>query len=180
MCNYIDSVKKFHETFNHPVNNFKDEIDLKTRKLRIKLIFEELEELSKASDVHEYFHDLCYDTVYDEYQERKSYKKNGNIVDKKEELDGLCDLQVVLSGSVISLGYQDVFESAFSEVQRSNMSKMCRTEQEVLDTQNRYLGESTESYSLKKGDGWIVLRKEDDKILKNKYYSEAQLDKFLE
>ncbi len=39
-------------------------------------------------------------------------------------LDALVDLQYVISGTVLTLGLQDVFDAAFDEVHRSNMSKL--------------------------------------------------------
>jgi hypothetical protein len=124
---------------------------------------------------------LCYNTVFDEYQERNlsSFYHDGNNVDKKEELDGLCDIQVVLSGSILALGYQDVFNEAFEEVHSSNMSKLCNSEQELENTIKYYTNREISVYSHKKGDKWIVMRKEDNKILKNLYYKEANLKKFI-
>lgn len=174
MNDYISKVKEFHETFNHPVNDQKDSIDLKTRQLRVKLLFEELRELSDSSDVRLTFAELCRDNNL-----KFEAFSDGDDVNKKEELDALCDIQYVLSGAVLALGYQDVFDESFDEVQSSNMSKMCHSEKEVDDTTNSYKEKGVESYSIKKGDGWIVLRKEDDKILKNKYYQEANLNQFI-
>lgn len=178
MDKYISSVKEFHETFNHPINDYKNDIPLKTRQLRINLLFEELKELAHASDVLGTFRELCLETI--SMFSKKINLLDGNNVDKKEEIDSLCDLQYVLSGAVLSLGHHENFEEAFDEVQRSNMSKMCHSEQEVQDTINHYKEkDGTEAYFVKKGDGWIILRKDDDKILKNVYYKAAQLEKFV-
>lgn len=189
MNRYLEAVREFHEVFNHPVNNYKNDIPLKLRQLRIKLIFEELEELAKASDCMETFDKLCLASQL-EYGDDKLLKEQdiqGEIfmvssgVNKKEELDALGDLQVVLSGAVLALGYQDVFDEAFEEVQRSNMSKMCHTLEEVEATIKYYKEtRDVESYSIEKDGGWIVLRKDDDKILKNVNYSEANLHQFIQ
>ena len=63
--------------------------------LRRKLIEEELDE---------YFEAAC----------------EGNTV---EVLDALCDLAYILMGTVLVHGMGDVFDEAFAEVHRSNMSK---------------------------------------------------------
>lgn len=63
--------------------------------LRIKLIIEELNELVTAL-------------------------LNG---DKIETLDALCDLEYVLNGAILSLGYSKIFSRAFAEVHRSNLAK---------------------------------------------------------
>ena len=64
--------------------------------LRLQLIQEELAELARG---------MC----------------NGDPV---ECLDALVDLRYVCDGGVLILGLQDVFEEAFDEVHRSNMSKL--------------------------------------------------------
>jgi predicted HAD superfamily Cof-like phosphohydrolase len=67
-----------------------------TMPLRLHLLQEELAELAEAM-------------------------ANGDLV---ATLDALVDLQYVLSGTVLSLGFASVFEQAFKEVHRSNMSKL--------------------------------------------------------
>lgn len=178
MSNYIESVKEFHENFNHPINNYKHDIDIKLRQLRINLLFEELRELVVASDVQATFFNLCNDVVQSELG-NVSISKDGNSVNKKEEIDGLCDIQVILSGTILCLGYQDIFDKSFDEVHRSNMSKMCSNLEEVDLTKQFYLEKGVESYHVEKGDKYIVLRTQDNKILKNVNYSEANLNQFL-
>lgn len=193
MNRYLEAVKEFHENFDHPVNEMSDEIPLELRQLRIKLIFEELEELAVATDCVGTFNNLCTTTALQpdivpvaehdmdtDMIEISDSPKDGDNRDKKEELDALCDEMVVLSGTILAMGYQNVFDEAFEEVQRSNMSKMCINMKEVKDTQQWYLDrDSTESYYIQKDDKYIVLRKSDNKILKNKYYSEADLGKYV-
>lgn len=178
---YINKVKEFHESFDHPINDFKNPIDLKTRQLRVKLLFEELEELATASDVKGTFGELCLGVVesLSNNIENDVDVIDGDNVDKKEEIDALCDIQYVLSGAVLALGYQDVFDDAFEEVQRSNMSKMCRNLDEVEKTKEYYEERGFESHFVEKGDSFIVLRKGDNKVLKNINYSEADLEQFI-
>lgn len=171
---YIESVREFHESFEHPINSHKSDIDLKLRQLRVKLLFEELEELATASDVLSTFNILCSESI-----EKNKDISDGFIVNKKEEIDALCDIQYVLSGAVLVLGYQDIFDEAFNEVHRSNMSKMCGNMNEVLETQAVYSEKGVDSIFIEKGNGFIVLRKEDNKVLKNVNYSEADLERFI-
>lgn len=179
MNTYLEQVKEFHETFNHPVSSFKNDIDLKTRQLRIKLLFEELEELSVASDVKKTFNDLCLEVV-DKADENNWNFEDGSDINKKEELDALADIQYVLSGAVLSLGYQEVFDAAFNEVHSSNMSKACATEQEAILTEQHYLAKSgILSYHIEKDGRYLVFRKSDDKTLKNINYNPANLEQFL-
>lgn len=96
MKEHIQMVADFHNAFKVPVED-EPMIPAKERcELRYKLIREELEEFKKA----------CED---------------GDLV---EVADALTDLQYVVFGSVLEFGLQDKFISLFTEVQRSNMSKL--------------------------------------------------------
>ena len=176
--NYIESVSEFHKTFNHPTHKQTDNVPINLRQLRLKLLFEELEELSVASDLKGTFYSLCCDVVDTGINIQDSIK-DGDSRDKKEELDALCDIQYVLSGAVLSLGYSDIFDDAFNEVQISNMSKKCSNMIEVDKTISDYKEKGVESYWVKKEDSYIILRSGDDKILKNSFYKEADLHKFI-
>ena len=181
MSTYNESVDEFHLAFNHPRNKVEDVISLKIRRQRLNLIFEELEELSQAMDTQEAFASLCA------YSHEK-WKYRGSVIDgdnvnKKEELDALCDIQYVLSGAIISLGHYANFDKAFDDVHTSNMSKMCANLREVDDTVMHYIhvrGESDSNIKYtKKGDKYIVYRVADDKILKNVHYSAVDLTKYI-
>ena len=69
-----------------------------------------------------------------------------------ETLDALCDIQYVLLGAVYRLGFAPVFEEAFDEVQRSNMTKF--------------------------PEG-VVTRRDDGKILKPDSYDKPDLTPFI-
>lgn len=174
MNNYLESVKKFHASFNHPVEESIVDDNLHIRKLRLKLLYEEIEELSHAMGTDDTLHELCKETLLKE--------KNTEVYDKVETLDALCDIQYVLSGAIISMGYKNIFDDAFDEVQRSNMSKMCNSIEEAEDTLNYYKKERGEKLELKvdiKDDGKYIIVREDHKILKNVHYSPADLKKFI-
>lgn len=179
MNKYIEKVKEFHENFGHPVDNYQHDIPMSTRKLRVKLIFEELEELAEASDLRLHFNTLC----------QKTFTKNKDIelvdgenVNKTEELDALGDLQYVLSGGVLAYGYQDVFDDAFDDIHASNMSKACETLEQANDTIEYYRTrekDACECYYVQKDNLYFVYRTGDDKVIKNIYYTEANVGKFL-
>jgi predicted HAD superfamily Cof-like phosphohydrolase len=146
---YIESVKQFHEIFNHPVLNNPTIPSDKRCVLRINLMQEELDEI-------------------------KTGIKNNDI---KEIADGLCDLMYVLSGSILEFGLYEDFNKLFNEVHRSNMSKACSSEEEAILTVEYYLKkDGTIAEYTKKGDKWIVYRKDDNKLLKSINYSKANLD----
>ena len=149
----LTSVAEFHKTFQHPILD-SPQIPSEARcKLRVSLIAEELEELEQAI-------------------------KDKDIV---EIADALCDIQYVLSGAILEFGLKDKFSELFDEVQRSNMSKACKTVEEAEATMKHYLEkDGTESY-FKEVDGlFLVFRKGDDKTLKSVDYSPADLKGILE
>ena len=149
----LTSVAEFHQTFQHPILE-NPQIPSKARTdLRVSLIAEELQELQEAIN-------------------------NNDLV---EVADALCDIQYVLSGAILEFGLKDVFSDLFDEVQRSNMSKACKTVEEAEKTRQHYLDkDGTESY-YKEVDGlFLVFRKSDDKTLKSINYSPANLQPILE
>ena len=174
MSKYLLDVSKFHKTFNHPINDMWSDVDLKYRRLRVSLLFEELEELSRASDVSTTFMSLCEDII-----KKGDCKEDGNNVDKVEELDALCDIQYVLSGAVLTLGHHKNFDKAFQNVQDSNMTKACKTMEEVNGTMEHYKNKGVDSYYVQRGDSFIVLRKGDEKVLKNINYTPASLKQYV-
>jgi predicted HAD superfamily Cof-like phosphohydrolase len=154
--NKIDSLKQvaeFHKTFNAPILET-PQIPSKQRcELRVNLLQEELNELKQAIE-------------------------DGNIV---EVADALADLQYVLSGAVLEFGLGEKFVELFNEVQRSNMSKACNTQQEAIATLAFYKQkDGTEGYYKEVNGRWIVYRNGDDKVLKSVAYSEANLKNIIE
>lgn len=144
----LNSVAEFHKTFKHPILS-SPQIPSEDRcKLRVSLIAEELKELEEAI-------------------------QNKDLV---EVADALCDIQYVLSGAILEFGLGDKFKELFDEVQRSNMSKTCKTMEEAEATQQFYLDkDGTESY-IEESDGhFLVYRKGDNKTLKSVNYSPADL-----
>lgn len=144
----LNLVADFHNTFKHPILS-KPAIPSEDRcKLRVALIAEELKELEVAI--------LEKDIV--------------------EVADALCDIQYVLAGAILEFGLGEKFKALFEEVQRSNMSKACRTEQEAKDTVEHYKKkDGTECYYTKEGDKYLVYRKSDNKTIKSINYSPADL-----
>lgn len=148
----LNQVAEFHKTFNAPILN-EPAIPSKERcELRISLLQEELNELKDAI-------------------------ADNNLV---EIADALCDLQYVLSGAVLEFGLGNKFVKLFDEVQRSNMSKACADQQEADETIEFYKEKGEDAFSEISGEKINVHRKSDHKVLKNKYYSPADLKTILE
>ena len=149
----LNQVAEFHRTFKHPIEPQPTIPSEKRCKLRVSLIAEELKELEEAI--------VANDLV--------------------EVADALCDIQYVLSGAVLEFGLGDKFKTLFDEVQRSNMSKTCKSEEEALATMAHYKKtKGVESYFKKEGDIYLVFRTSDNKTLKSINYSPADLKGILE
>ncbi len=150
--NSLNQVADFHRTFNAPILDTPQIPSEQRCELRVNLLQEELNELSQAI-------------------------KDNDLV---EIADALADLQYVLSGAVLEFGLGDKFVELFNEVQRSNMSKACDTQQEALMTLSHYKKkDGTEGYYKKINGKWLVYRASDDKVLKSINYSPAELKKII-
>ena len=176
----IEQVKDFMDTFNQKVRNKPEMPTPKECSFRLKLGIEEYEEAAEAcgSEVLSEFGLLLY-----KRSEAIRYKVENARESLKPNLvglvDALIDSQYILDGFFITAGMQDIKEEAFLEVHNSNMSKACNNEQEVLNTLDKYKEENVEVITLVKGDKTLILRKEDNKVLKSSAYHPAQLSKFI-
>jgi predicted HAD superfamily Cof-like phosphohydrolase len=92
----IELVAEFHRAFGQPDADVPRVADDKVNDLRISLLDEELEELCTA------------------------LRRRDPIA----ALDALTDLQYVLDGAYLQLGFAHVKDAALAEVHRSNMSKL--------------------------------------------------------
>ena len=147
----LTSLAAFHKTFKHPVLPAPAIPDEKRCKLRVALLAEELSELEVAIRAR----------------------------DLTEVADALCDLQYVLSGAVLEFGLADKFAQLFDEVQRSNMSKACKTVQEAEDTVAHYQEKGVPCFYEEADGHYLVYRTEDRKTLKSIHYSPANLKGIL-
>ena len=88
---------------------------------------------------------------------------------------------VVATGNGVMLhGLKDQFMGAYAEVQASNMSKACKTEDEALQTViKRALEQNEACHHEKVGDYYIVYRTRDRKVMKNINYFRPDLKQFF-
>ena len=148
----LNLVANFHRTFKHPIQPVPIIPEENRCKLRVALLNEELKELEVAI--------LEKDIV--------------GIA------DALCDIQYVLSGAILEFGLGEKFKSLFEEVQRSNMSKACTSEEEAIRTVEHYKSkDATECYYKLEGDKWLVYRTSDNKTIKSIGYSPANLERII-
>ena len=143
----LSQVAEFHKTFKHPILEQATIPSKERSQLRIDLIAEELKELQEAVN-------------------------DANMV---EIADALCDIQYVLSGAILEFGLADKFKALFDEVQRSNMSKACKTIAEAEQTVSHYQNQGVDCHYEKEGELFLVYRREDRKTLKSINYSPADL-----
>lgn len=148
----LNKVADFHIVFNAPVEKLPIIPEPARCNLRISLITEELKELETA------------------------------ILEKNltEIADALCDLQYVLSGTVLEFGLGEKFDDLFNEVHRSNMSKACKTIDEANETVEFYKKMNDIDCFIKEvGALFLVYRSSDHKVMKSINYSVAELANIL-
>ncbi len=123
----IQAVEKFHNSFKIE-NNYSPTTDLSPNdiELRHRLMAEENEEYLEAA-------------------------KNGDLV---EVADALGDMLYILCGTILKHGMQDKIEEVFTEIQRSNMSKLDENGQPIY--------------------------REDGKVMKSKMYFKPNIQAILE
>lgn len=121
---------------------------------------------------------FVYDFILEELEEYKVACETGNIV---EILDALCDITYVSLGNGVMLhGLKDKIQDAYAEVQASNMSKSCETEEEAEETSYRRSGDIGEPCHYEKvGDRYVVYRTRDKKVMKSLNYFRPDLHQFF-
>ena len=151
---FVDEVQEFNETFGKP-NNYEPTIPEKKEWM------------------------FVYDFIQEELAEYKEACERGDIV---EILDALCDITYVSLGNGTMLhGLKSKIWPAYQEVQASNLSKACSSEEEALETVRvRTEEQGEECYFEKVAEGrYIVYRKRDKKVMKSINYFRPDLKQFF-
>ena len=122
--------------------------------------------------------EFVYNFVLEELEEYREACERGDIV---EILDALCDITYVSLGNGAMLhGLKDKIWPAYQEVQASNMSKACKTEDEALQTViKRTIEQGEACHHEKVGEYYIVYRSRDRKVMKNINYFKPNLKQFF-
>ena len=122
---------------------------------------------------------FVYDFILEELEEYKEACERGDIV---EILDALCDITYVSLGNGVMLhGLKDKIWPAYQEVQASNMSKTCSTEEEAIQSvsqRSKEQGEACHFEKIKEGR-YIVYRTRDRKVMKSINYFRPDLIQFF-
>lgn len=121
---------------------------------------------------------FVYNFILEELEEYKHACETGNIV---EVLDALCDITYVSLGNGAMLhGLKDKVWPAYQEVQASNLSKACTSEEEAQETVRVRSAEQEESCHYEQvGKYFIVYRTRDRKVMKNINYFRPDLTQFF-
>jgi len=121
---------------------------------------------------------FVYNFILEELEEYKHACETGNIV---EVLDALCDITYVSLGNGAMLhGLKNKVWPAYQEVQASNLSKACTSEEEAQETVRVRSAEQKEPCHYEQvGKYFIVYRTRDRKVMKNINYFRPDLSKFL-
>lgn len=150
---FVNEVEEFNATFGKP-NNYEPTIPEKKE------------------------WQFVYDFILEELEEYRQACENGDIV---EVLDALCDITYVSLGNGVMLhGLKDKIWPAYGEVQASNMSKSCSTEEEAIQTVSIRTKEQGEPCHFEEVNGrFIVYRSRDRKVMKSVNYFRPNLKKFF-
>ncbi len=121
---------------------------------------------------------FVYDFIREELEEYKEACEKGDIV---EVLDALCDITYVSLGNGAMLhGLKDKILPAYAEVQASNMSKACSTEDEAKKTvEIRSKEQGEDCHYEKVDDKYVVYRSRDKKVMKSINYFKPDLKQFF-
>jgi len=122
--------------------------------------------------------EFVYNFILEELEEYKEACEKGDIV---EVLDALCDITYVATGNGTMLhGLKDKIWPAYREVQASNLSKACQTEEDAKATVIQRSSEQGEECHYEKvGEYYIVYRSRDRKVMKNINYFRPDLSQFF-
>ena len=121
---------------------------------------------------------FVYNFILEELEEYKEACEEGNLV---EVLDALCDITYVSLGNGAMLhGLKDKIWPAYQEVQASNLSKACSSEEDAQETVRvRSQEQGEECHYEKIGEYYIVYRTRDRKVMKNINYFRPNLTQFF-
>jgi predicted HAD superfamily Cof-like phosphohydrolase len=122
---------------------------------------------------------FVYDFVLEELEEYREACEKGDIV---EILDALCDITYVSLGNGAMLhGLKDKIWPAYQEVQASNMSKACTSQEEAVATislRSKEQGETCHFEEIAPGR-FVVYRSRDKKVMKSINYFRPNLHQFF-
>lgn len=124
--NTLEKLKEFHDAFEVPTPEKPIVGELSKKTLKLLPIADGLGQFgdllhAEAQNQGKNLLFLRLQLIQEELAELASAMANGDNV---ATLDALVDLRYVVDGSILALGFSEVFNDAFNEVHRANMSKL--------------------------------------------------------
>ncbi len=118
------------------------------------------------------------DFIQEELDEMKEAIEQDDIVGI---LDAILDITYVgLGNGALVFGLKDKILPGYAEVQASNMSKICSTEEDAIETVKVRSEQQGEPCHYEKSDkGFVVYRSSDMKVMKNINYFSPDLTQFF-
>lgn len=121
--------------------------------------------------------DFIYNFIQEELDEYRDAADEGDIIGV---LDAFCDIMYVLSAGIMAYGLKNKFLDAYAEVQASNLSKSCGSEEEADATAKfRAAASGRPCHYEKRGNKYVVYRSEDRKVQKALSYFPPNLGQFF-
>ena len=122
--------------------------------------------------------DFVVNFIQEELDELKEAIENRDIV---EVLDAILDIAYVgLGNGAMVFGLKDKIEVGYAEVQASNLSKICSTEEEAIKTvEVRSKEQKSPCHYEKTKYGYVVFRTKDSKVMKSINYFRPNLKQFF-
>jgi len=150
---FVDEVEVFNRTFGKLINRIPTIPDRKDAEFVYNFIKEELEEL------------------------REAYESNDIV----GVLDALLDITYVsLGNGTLTFGLKDKILPAYAEVQASNMSKVCQSEEEAIKTcEIRSMEQGEPCHFEKVNEYYVAYRTRDRKVMKSINYFKPNLKQFF-
>lgn len=112
---------------------------------------------------------LALNLIYEEAGELETAIDDESLNDIA---DAVGDLYFVVTQMAMVCGLNP--EELVKKVYDSNMSKLCKTEDEAIQTVSAYLQKGIETYIEQKGEYFIIKRREDGKVLKSINFKEPE------
>jgi len=116
----------------------------------------------------------------EEMNDGKMLPADTDVTNKAEVLDALCDIEYINNGTIVAFGLEKVYSEAFTEVHRSNMSKLCVSIEEALETKENYKKQGISTIVEPMTNGYFAVKREsDNKVLKSINYKPFEGSKYL-
>jgi predicted HAD superfamily Cof-like phosphohydrolase len=167
----LSEYEDLKETNFEKINEFQEAFEMKSFKDKIT---------SKQIDENPELIKLRLDLIDEEVSELKEAIKNHDIVEMR---DAIGDILYVVYGAGQTFGFD--CDGDFELIHDSNMSKLCKDEDEAKLTVAKYEKEFKEGkskydtpyyYHNEEQDYWIVKNRSTGKVLKSINYSPVQLN----